>query len=82
MARISIDIPDNILTRVVNGFCSNYGYQDTIDGIPNPETKQQFLKRKIIEFVKEAARNTEMNAAANAASITAKNAADSELAIT
>ena len=50
--------------RVLDGFCAKNFYTDTardIDGnvIPNPETKQMFLQRFIIDFISEAALNFE-----------------------
>lgn len=36
----------------LDDYCSARGYADTVNGSPNPETKQQFLKREIIEFLK------------------------------
>lgn len=48
MASITITIPDNQVNRVIIAF----GYQDFINGIPNPETKGAFIKRKTIEFYK------------------------------
>jgi len=52
MAQISITVPDGIAERVLNAVCKYHGYQDEIDGQPNPETKVQFTKRKIKETVK------------------------------
>jgi len=43
---------DSMNTRSRNAFASAYGYQDTIDGEPNPQPKAQFWARKIKEFIK------------------------------
>lgn len=43
---------DTMNARSRNAFATAYGYQDTIDGAPNPETKAQFRARKIKEFIK------------------------------
>lgn len=43
---------DAMNARIRNAFASAYGYQDTINGQPNPETKAQFRDRKIKEFIK------------------------------
>jgi hypothetical protein len=36
-----------------DALCSMYGYQETIDGVANPETKTAFSKRMIRDFIKE-----------------------------
>lgn len=43
---------DSMNARSRNAFASAYGYQDTIDGLPNPESKAQFRARKIKEYIK------------------------------
>lgn len=58
MATIQITIPDAQLTRVVNAFTDSFFYAPTIlDGqgvaIPNPETRNQFAKRMVAQWVKE-----------------------------
>jgi hypothetical protein len=35
----------------VDALCANYGYSETIDDEPNPETKKQFHDRMLVEFV-------------------------------
>jgi hypothetical protein len=68
MAQITITIPDAIAPRVLNGFSSYYGYSPTLDnGDPNPETKAQFSKRKLIELIKLAVKEAEMQTAHNEA---------------
>lgn len=52
MASISITVADADLTRALNAACVYLGYQDTINGSPNPETKAQFVRRRIAETVK------------------------------
>lgn len=53
MAQIIIDItPAAAVTRAVDAVCSNNGYQATIDGQPNPETKNQFAKRMLAAWVR------------------------------
>jgi hypothetical protein len=34
-----------------------WGYQETINGQPNPETKQQFNRRQVARIIREAYRN-------------------------
>ncbi len=67
MATLSISIPDAQAVRVVNKFALRMGYQSEVDGVNNPETKNQFLKRKIIEFVQQAVRAQELEEAEIAA---------------
>lgn len=58
MANITIVIPDDKVTAVVDAFCTQYNYKETITGIdgeplPNPTTKAQFAKNVIRSFIKE-----------------------------
>ena len=60
MARLSFDIPDEHIPVLLDAFAAVYNYQDQIEDpnedvvrlIPNPESKQQFAKRRIINFIK------------------------------
>ncbi len=54
---------DGMNARIRNAFASAYGYQNTIDGQPNPETKGQFRDRKIKEYIKDIVRSEEHKAA-------------------
>jgi hypothetical protein len=76
MAQIQITIPDAVLPRVVDAFAATYGYQPTIDGAPNPETKAAFAKRQVIAFIKRTVADREAGAAADAARSTAVDAAN------
>lgn len=58
MATISIQIPDDKLTRIVDGLCSAYGY-DLQKESGSTLTKPQFAKRVIIEFIKKTVRDQE-----------------------
>lgn len=56
--KITINIPDNIAESVVDAFAEAYGYQTELvagDGTasPNPQTKTQFAREKVVSFVKE-----------------------------
>ena len=53
MAQITITIPDNKLDDFVEYICQRDNYSEMIGGKPNPETKQQFAKRRIPEKLKE-----------------------------
>ncbi len=54
---ITFTIPDAKATRIIDGICGNLNYQTTIQAdnkdIPNPETKNQFAKRMIIQLMKD-----------------------------
>jgi len=82
MAQIALNIPDAILTRVINGFANYYHYQSTIDGEANPETKAQFSKRMLVEYIKNAVVASEVQDAANAAATIANEAATNDIVIT
>lgn len=82
MAQITINIPDNIATRVLNGFAYRFSYSPILeDGSPNPETKAQFAKRKLIEHVKQAVREAEIEQAKNAAGTTAGQSVDNDIVL-
>ena len=50
MATISIDIPDQHVTRVLNAFAAKFNYDnDKLDG----ETKAQFAKRWLADYIKK-----------------------------
>lgn len=50
----TINFTNNTMNaRSRDAFATVYGYQDTIDGAPNPETKAQFRARKIKEYIKD-----------------------------
>ncbi len=58
MAKIILNIPDAKLERITDGVCKNLGYEETNKDpegkdIPNPESKDQFVKRMIIQFLKD-----------------------------
>jgi hypothetical protein len=56
---ISLNVDETQKDRVINALVNNYQYQDTIDGKPNTETKPQFAKRMLIEFLKNHTRDYE-----------------------
>ncbi len=81
MAKLTFNIPDNQVNQVVENLAYSFGYQSTlqqdltdgsggIQNIPNPETKQKFVKRMIAEELKhrvaEARAEIAGNEAANA----------------
>jgi hypothetical protein len=81
MASIIITIPDAILPRVLDGFALANGYVEILeDG--SSETKAQFARRKIIEFVKSSVRKAEVQQAYDSAVATAAQNAESQITIT
>lgn len=54
---ITINTPADVTpAQVVDALSAYWGYQAVVDGQPNPETKNVFVKRRIAEFVKESYR--------------------------
>lgn len=62
MATITINIPDDKLQREIDAFCEASGYSPKIRVLPtpenpaggfadNPETKAQFVRRSILDFI-------------------------------
>lgn len=42
--------PTGSAARVQDGVVYGWGYQDTINGLPNPESKTSFIHRKLNEI--------------------------------
>ena len=66
MASITLTIPDAIVQRVLTGFCSTHGYAAQIPSkdnaailIDNPETKAEFIKRCLLNYIKTSVREYE-----------------------
>ena len=73
---LSINVPDAIAPRVVNGLCTRWRYPDTITDItgsviPNPQTKASFIKERIILYVKATIADAEIHASTTASDIRA-----------
>ena len=82
MADITITIPNPVLPRVVDAIATEYGYQANIPDvgnpgqfIPNPETKNQFAKKQVIEFLKRTVKTAEKSNAI----VTARNAVETDV---
>ena len=76
MPSITIDVPSSSdLTRVVDAICGTYNYQANIPNnggtVPNPETKNQYSKRMVAEFLKKLTRTWEKQQAEKTAGVTA-----------
>ena len=75
---ITFTIPDDKINRIRDAFCTEFSYQDTItnqDGTtsPNPQTKLQFTKAQIVDYIKQVTRNYEGRIAENTARTTINN---------
>lgn len=80
MATINIQIPDAALDRVVNAFAAVHGYQQILnDGTANPETKAQFARREMREYIRGVCAEYEGNVAGDAARNAAYDKAISDL---
>jgi len=49
MATFTYTVDNSVVPEVVNAICFVKDYQDTIDGLPNPETKNNFATRMLTE---------------------------------
>lgn len=54
-------------SRIVDAFATAYNYQATIDGQPNPETKAQFTRRMVRQYIIEIVKSQEVQAAVKTA---------------
>lgn len=86
MANINILFPDAQAARVVDAFATAYNYPSTVPGatpldppVPNPQSKAQFAKAKVIDFIKSVVKGYEATNAAEIARRAALNAADPDL---
>lgn len=90
MATITLNIPNAVLPRVIDGICNQHNYQAEVistdnnktEYVPNPETKAVFAKRMIIEYCKSAVKNYEAELVANTARKNALTLIDSEVVLT
>lgn len=68
MTTITITIPDEITQRVVSALSYRWKYPPVLDdGSPNPESRAQFIRRKVIEYMKKSVKEAEIEIAANEA---------------
>ena len=85
MASITLTIPDPIAVRVLNGFAYSTGYQDTVfvDGVeePNPESKINYSKRILGEWIKKQVVAYEVSAAVSTAASNTRATSESEITI-
>ena len=67
MPTFALTISPPALAELVHAICALYNYQDTVDGAPNPESRQAFTKRLIAEDLKQKVRNHRLHLAVVAA---------------
>ena len=67
---LSVTVPDAQATAILADFCAYNGYQETINGAPNPQTKAQFAKQVVVKFVRESIKAQRAQAASLAAAQT------------
>jgi len=80
---LSINIPDAIDTELVKEFCATHGYMAKLeDGSDNPDTPKQFMKKKVIEYLKEPLRAIRIGRAMAQVRAAASTTVDSEINIT
>lgn len=79
MADIIIKMPGKGDDKITTGATNQLGYQEFIDGKPNPEKRLDFLIRNIEQFIKNLYTAFQANKAAEDARTAAIIAADSDL---
>lgn len=80
MGQIILNFPDANETKIIRGAADQLGYQETINGVPNPETRKQYFKSQMVEFARNLYRANKANQAAEDARRAAIIAADAETA--
>jgi hypothetical protein len=60
---IQFDIPDVAAARIIDGLSLAWSYPTEVMGQPNPQSKGQFVKQKLIQYIKDEVRHAEMNVA-------------------
>lgn len=71
-ALLTLNVPDQATAdRIVTALCAVNGYQDTVPDpanigqtIPNPQTRQQFAKAQVMQFLRQTVVNYERSQAA------------------
>jgi hypothetical protein len=69
---ITITIPDAYAAAILDAYCETYGYQATINGQPNPQTKLQFARAHIRSIIADAYQSRAGDSAGSAARLQAK----------
>lgn len=51
----TITVPTDKKTQILNDFCAHEGYQATLeDGTANPETKAEFARKRVLNYIKQS----------------------------
>lgn len=79
---ISFTIPDDQVQRFVAAQAFKFGYQETVNGQPNPETKAQFIRRMQRQVWTDDIVKYEGKQAADSAFRTAAETAKAQISIT
>lgn len=66
MATLTITIPDEHVTRVLDAFAAEYGYDRYVE-TGGTMTKGEFAKAKVVQYMKDVVSAAEGRAAAEAA---------------
>lgn len=66
MATLTITIPDEHVTRVLDAFAVEYGYDRYVE-TGGTMTKSEFAKAKVVQYMKDVVSAQERRVAANAA---------------
>jgi hypothetical protein len=88
MANFGVEIPDNQVSRVIEGLAEAYGYTDQVTDpgtgelVNNPQTKEDFAKQAVINFIRNAVATVEANRASEAARQKAVDSVHNSLDIT
>lgn len=60
MAELKFQIPDNRMDDLINAWGQDYA-ETLVDGEPNPQTKQQFARKQIMNMIVQRIRTHEAN---------------------
>ncbi len=85
MATITLTIlPAALATRVTDAICNGNGYTAIIaeTGLPNPQTKAEFVKAWLGRQLKDAVKKYEAQTASNNAFVSASTDAETNITIT
>lgn len=67
--------------KILNNYCIAKGYQETISGQANPETKTDFFNRTLSAYIKEIVVSQAANAVANTVSTNETNTVNAEIVL-
>ncbi len=84
MASITLTIPNAIASRVTDAICNSNGYTAILSetGLPNPQTKVEFVKAWLGKQLKDAVKKYEAQTASNNAFLNASTDAETNINIT